>query len=183
MFFVWDNDRSGIFEGGRQGGQFWGYGLIRFPFCYERSEVGVPFERDTEILFEGKELVELVFGDTGCAGKLVVVSEDTELAGAASKTHVVTWMWTYAVFLQDVPDLLFFPIADGPEPIDMTEGMLSVPKVGFVRLQDGVLGSLRTLFTAFSGEDQGALVLEAGVVPECRSADINLQIGRAPADA
>lgn len=181
MFFVRDNDRSGILEGGCKGGQFWGYGLIRVPFCDERSEVGVPFERDAEILFEGNELVELVSGDAGCAGELVLVAEDTEFAGTTSEAHEVTGVWSDAVFLQEVPDLLFLPVTDGAEPVDVAEGMLAAAEVGLVGFQDGVACPLLALFSAFAGEDKRAYVLEPRVVTERCGADVDFQVGRTPA--
>lgn len=120
-------------------------------------------------------------GDTGCAGELMLVSEDTEFAGAPPEPHVVTRMGTDAVLLNDIPDLLFAPVTDGPEAVDMTEGMFAVPKVGFIRLEDCVFSPLRALFSALSGKDKHPFVLETGVVTEGRGADVDLQVGRAPA--
>ena len=181
MFFVRNNDRSGIFEGDRKGGQFWGYGLIRFPFCDERSEVGVSFERDAEILLECDEPVCLVPGDTGCTGELVLVAEDAEFAGTTSEAHEVTGVWPDAVFLQEVPDLLFLPVANGAEPVDVAEGVLAVAEVGLVRFQDGIARALFAFFSALAGEHQRAYVLESRVMTERRGADVYFQVGRTPA--
>ena len=181
MFFVRDNYRSGIFEGCCEGCQLWCDSLIRFPLCNERSEVGVPLERDAKILLEGNELVELVSGDAGCAGELVLVAEDTEFAGTTSEAHEVTGVWPDAVFLQEVPDLLFLPVTDGAEPVDVAEGVLAAAEVGLVGFQNSITGALFAFFSAFAGEHQRAYVLESRVMTERCGTDVDFQIGRAPA--
>ena len=52
-------------------------------------------------------------------GKLILVAKDSKFAGTSSPTHVITWMYSYPVSLYNVPHLLFFPIPDRTESIDM----------------------------------------------------------------
>lgn len=180
---IWYDDRCIVFEGGGKTGQLGCDSFVRIAFGNEGRKVGVPLERDAEILFEGNELVELASGDAGCAGELVLVAEDTEFAGTTSEAHEVTGVWPDAVFLQEVPDLLFLPVTDGAEPVDVAEGVLAAAEVSLVRFQDGIACSLFALFSAFAGEYQRANVLEPRVMPERCGADVDLQIGRTPAHA
>ena len=181
MFFVRDNDRSVIFKGCGKAGQLGCDSFVRIAFGNEGNEVCVPLECDAEILLEGNELVELVSGDAGCAGELVLVAKDTEFAGTTSETHEVTGVWPDAVFLQEVPDLLFLPVTDGAEPVDVAEGVLAAAEVGLVRFQDGIACPLLALFSAFAGEYQRADILEPRVMTERCGADVDFQVGRAPA--
>ena len=76
---------------------------------------------------------------------------------------------------------MLFPVADGTEPVDETEAVLPVPEVGFVRLQNGVTGTLPAFLSAFPGKDQRPAVLEPWIVTERRGADIDFQVRRTPA--
>ena len=172
-----DNDRSIVLERCCELHELRRYRFIGLAFLDEGFEVGVPLERYAEVLLEGNEPVGLVPGDAGGAGELVLVPEDAELTGATAEAHKVTGVRADLVFFEDIPDLLLFPVTDGPEPVDMTEGVLAVPEVGLIGLQDGVLCPLRAFLTPFAGENERTDVLEALVVPQGSRTYIYLQVG------
>ena len=157
--------------------------IVRGSLGYERRQIGVTLQCISELLFESDKRFRLMAADAGGTGELVLVPEDAELAGTPSEAHEVTRVGPDAVFLQYIPDLLLFPVPDGAEAVDIPEGVPTVPQVSLVWFEDGVAGPLFALFSAFSGEHEGALPFEALVVPEGRGADVYLQVGAAPADA
>ena len=121
-------------------------------------------------------------GDAGYAGELVLVAEDTEFARAPTEPQKIAGMRPDAVFLQQIPDLLLLPVPYGTEPVYMTEASLSVAQVGLVGFQDGIARSLFAFFSAFIGKDESPDVLESRVVTQGGGADVDFQVGRAPAD-
>lgn len=80
----------------------------------------------------------------------MLVAEDAELAGASPEAQVVARVRPDAVLLQDIPDPLFAPVSDGPEAVDVAEGVPAVTEVGLVGFEDGVLGPLGAFFAAFA---------------------------------
>ena len=156
----WNKYRSCVFIWSCQPSQIWCNWEIWIPFTDQCFKVRVSFHCISKFFLKANEAVGLFTADSCRWCELVTIPEHTELTGASSKAHEVTRMGTNTVFFQQIPYLLFLPVAYWTETINIT-WILAITEVSFIRFQDGVTRTLFTLFSSFSWKHKCSDVLKS----------------------